>query len=284
MGALSPMHTLLNVNQEDYLLRARSRSTPYKQIAAYLHKTELACRLHHHQMTFGAQRRPDALTVNVARSEGSHSPRSIEENTFSCYATPTIMVTCSSSPCRSFSPSPASTSAKSSTSPCTSTGTESHSPEQHQKPQLMTSTYNHGIGLTWPHASSSMLPPPSAVKDHPDLSRALHEYAKYNSAFWSSVASQYGSPSQSPSELEAAFYSALERNGPPSPRSVQPYLTAMDWSYVPFTNSPRASSSKPQETINDILHSPSPKRCISVSSLLNLEKDTGSNKWSTSGP
>jgi hypothetical protein len=39
------------------LLQARQRKMPYKHIAAHLNKTELACRLHYHQLSHGSNRR-----------------------------------------------------------------------------------------------------------------------------------------------------------------------------------------------------------------------------------
>ncbi|KAK2828971.1 hypothetical protein FQN49_007221 [Arthroderma sp. PD_2] len=43
--------------EDAYLYRARMLKTPYKRIAAHLCKTELACRLHYHQMASGSLRR-----------------------------------------------------------------------------------------------------------------------------------------------------------------------------------------------------------------------------------
>ena len=41
---------------------------PYKHIAAHLQKTELACRLHYHQLSFGAKRRRRTPSVSSAKS------------------------------------------------------------------------------------------------------------------------------------------------------------------------------------------------------------------------
>lgn len=41
---------------------------PYKHIAAYLNKTDLACRLHHHQLSSGTKRRRRGSSVSSARS------------------------------------------------------------------------------------------------------------------------------------------------------------------------------------------------------------------------
>ena len=41
---------------------------PYKHIAAHLQKTELACRLHYHQLSFGTKRRRRTLSVSSMKS------------------------------------------------------------------------------------------------------------------------------------------------------------------------------------------------------------------------
>ena len=41
---------------------------PYKHIAAHLQKTELACRLHYHQLSFGTKRRRRGSSVSSVRS------------------------------------------------------------------------------------------------------------------------------------------------------------------------------------------------------------------------
>lgn len=46
---------------------------PYKHIAAHLQKTELACRLHYHQLSFGTQRRRRTLSVSSTRSIHQHA-------------------------------------------------------------------------------------------------------------------------------------------------------------------------------------------------------------------
>lgn len=45
-----------STDEENYLIETRLRKMPYKHIAAYLKKTELACRLHYHQLSFGNKR------------------------------------------------------------------------------------------------------------------------------------------------------------------------------------------------------------------------------------
>ena len=58
--------------QESYLLQTRLQKMPYKHIAAHLNKTELACRLHYHQLSHGSTRRKRTTSC----SSGSSDPAS----------------------------------------------------------------------------------------------------------------------------------------------------------------------------------------------------------------
>ncbi|KAM4062660.1 hypothetical protein HRG_007488 [Hirsutella rhossiliensis] len=59
-------------DEEAYLLQTRLQKMPYKHIAAHLNKTELACRLHYHQLSHGSTRRKRATSC----SSGSSDPAS----------------------------------------------------------------------------------------------------------------------------------------------------------------------------------------------------------------
>ena len=48
---------ILTLFQEEFLLQSRTDRLPYKRIAAHLAKSELACRLHYHQLTVARHRR-----------------------------------------------------------------------------------------------------------------------------------------------------------------------------------------------------------------------------------
>ncbi|KKF94201.1 hypothetical protein CFO_g3426 [Ceratocystis platani] len=81
--------------EEVYLLQTRLQKMPYKHIAAHLKKTELACRLHYHQLSHGSSRRKRANSESSGSSgqsptlasaataspmyaaESAHIPRSI---------------------------------------------------------------------------------------------------------------------------------------------------------------------------------------------------------------
>ncbi|KAL8735378.1 MAG: hypothetical protein Q9166_000923 [cf. Caloplaca sp. 2 TL-2023] len=49
--------------EENYLIETRMHKMPYKHIATTLKKTELACRLHYHQLSFGSKRRRRTASV-----------------------------------------------------------------------------------------------------------------------------------------------------------------------------------------------------------------------------
>ena len=59
---------MLTLTKENYLIETRQHKMPYKHIAAHLQKTELACRLHYHQLSFGTKRRRRTSSVSSARS------------------------------------------------------------------------------------------------------------------------------------------------------------------------------------------------------------------------
>lgn len=64
---------MLTVTQEVYLLQTRLQKMPYKHIAAHLKKTELACRLHYHQLSHGSNRRKRTTSMSSSGSS-THSP------------------------------------------------------------------------------------------------------------------------------------------------------------------------------------------------------------------
>ncbi|KAK4227754.1 hypothetical protein QBC38DRAFT_183146 [Podospora fimiseda] len=60
--------------EEVYLLQTRLQKMPYKHIAAHLKKTELACRLHYHQLSHGSNRRKRTTSMSSGSSASGHSP------------------------------------------------------------------------------------------------------------------------------------------------------------------------------------------------------------------
>ncbi|KAB2574588.1 hypothetical protein BFW01_g6453 [Lasiodiplodia theobromae] len=54
--------------EEAYLLQTRMQKMPYKHIAQHLKKTELACRLHYHQLSHGSHRRKRNASISSTTS------------------------------------------------------------------------------------------------------------------------------------------------------------------------------------------------------------------------
>ncbi|KAI9847716.1 MAG: hypothetical protein M1837_001964 [Sclerophora amabilis] len=54
--------------EEVYLLQTRLQKMPYKHIATHLRKTELACRLHYHQLSHGTNRRKSSVSISSVSS------------------------------------------------------------------------------------------------------------------------------------------------------------------------------------------------------------------------
>ncbi|KAF3932868.1 hypothetical protein ABW19_dt0210475 [Dactylella cylindrospora] len=66
--------------EETYLLQKRSEKVAYKKIALQLNKTELACRLHFHQLQRGSNRRRRNLSLSSSDGTGAMTP-SVYSNT-----------------------------------------------------------------------------------------------------------------------------------------------------------------------------------------------------------
>lgn len=264
-------------NQEAYLLRTRRNKMPYKHIAAQLRKTELACRLHYHQMSYGSNRRKRGTSVSSLNSSTSYTPGSSIQDpspAHSPYVTPM-------------------------TSPSTSPRTyASHlsdnlsSPPLYQGPQLpllpkpvmsegrpvlpspseWANNMRLNTELKLPSASELLRSPPI------DPSRLRDLYEAHRKNFWSQIANQYSPNSQiSAQDLEAAFFAEhgapSARGQPPTPepspqnradgRFCPPMLNAMEpHAFGGFNSTPasRGLSSPPNSAnkcaVNALLNGP----------------------------
>ncbi|KAI0399160.1 hypothetical protein F4802DRAFT_611091 [Xylaria palmicola] len=231
-------------DEEVYLLQTRLQKMPYKHIAAHLKKTELACRLHYHQLSHGSNRRKRTTSVSSGSSSGQ-SP-----------VLPAINASSNQeSPSRDMTP------------PGSAGGLESASPDFHNsiqlprilsgnnvsprlptilpKPASMTlSTGMTSPALSFPTPVSDSarslgpspfpqpsplgqtpslrldctLPPPSAQVDMPRL-QAI--YAAHRSSFWGAIASDYGS-GVSPIVLEQAWKANMFAGGSQTPITPAP--------------------------------------------------------------
>ena len=195
------------------MLQTRMQKMPYKHIASHLNKTELACRLHYHQLSHGSHRRKRTHSVSSAASSMSAG---------STAQTPDLRHYRSGS---EFEESPASE--------------FQSSPPSHFHPRSRSSTTSstgsrHKVLLPKPTPLTPRTTPdpvPSGLRIHTggqplypgsvDTDRLRYIYESHRAAFWASVAAEYGS------DVSAAMLEEVWRNGtfngigvkPPTPSS-----------------------------------------------------------------
>ncbi|KAI1636297.1 hypothetical protein F4809DRAFT_393542 [Biscogniauxia mediterranea] len=224
-------------DEEVYLLQTRLQKMPYKHIAAHLKKTELACRLHYHQLSHGSNRRKRTTSVSSGSStghspimpatvpspirecsprdpsppgsSGSHDPSSPVYTT--SMQLPSIMTSSSSMSPRlpAILPKPAKmTFTPASAAP--TLGYPTPMPDSARSlapsPFPQPSPIGHGPNL---RLDCSSLPPPSTQVDVPRL-QAI--YAAHRSSFWGAVAAEYGA-GVSPIVLEQAWKANMLAGG-----------------------------------------------------------------------
>ncbi|EFX05193.1 hypothetical protein CMQ_7755 [Grosmannia clavigera kw1407] len=125
-------------DEEVYLLQTRLQKMPYKHIAAHLKKTELACRLHYHQLSHGSNRRKRTTSVSSASSGGCHSP---------------ILSASVPSPIHEYSPTP---------SPPGSSDSYGSDPSGLQLPSNMAAAVSSGSSVSSPRLPT-ILPKPASM-------------------------------------------------------------------------------------------------------------------------
>ncbi|KAK8065756.1 hypothetical protein PG997_012503 [Apiospora hydei] len=197
-------------DEEVYLLQTRLQKMPYKHIAAHLKKTELACRLHYHQLSHGSNRRKRTTSMSSTRyhdpprlpgssgSYGPHSPSQIQ--------LPSIMTNSTDASPRlpAILPKPVAMSMSQLGYP-TPTSETSRALAPSPFPQQTPASHNPALRL-----DCSMPQPPTHV--NVDLPRLHSIYAAHRNSFWGAVANDYGTGA-SPAILEQAWKSSMV-NGP----------------------------------------------------------------------
>ena len=256
-------HCLL---QEAYLIETRNQKMPYKHIAVHLKKTELACRLHYHQLSYGNKnRRRSASVSSIGSTEWSLTSSSDRR----VQGTPQRQLPAFSLP---------------------------STPETHQ------STINSQS--TSPQNHIPILPKPQPTSQRPvqqtkalrlvtedikefkenqviDTARLNRIYDAHRVSFWSLIAHNYGC-NLSPATLEEAWrqsQGAIHSNLPPtpctSPHSPEapslpnvPASATVDYSkgFTPV-NTPRSSISAP---------SAADRGTFAISFLLTADKEVRS--------
>ncbi|KAH9886173.1 hypothetical protein F4778DRAFT_485025 [Xylariomycetidae sp. FL2044] len=229
-------------DEEVYLLQTRLQKMPYKHIAAHLKKTELACRLHYHQLSHGSNRRKRTTSVSSASSSGhspilqaaipspirecsprdmsppgssgSHEPVSPPDYSTSVQL-PRILTGANVSPrLPAILPKPASMSLSSSASMASPVcGYPTPVPDTARSlgpsPFPQPSPVSQGPALRL----DCSLPPPSANVDIPRLHSI---YGAHRSSFWTAIAAEYGS-GVGPVVLEQAWKASLLAGGNHTP-------------------------------------------------------------------
>jgi hypothetical protein len=189
--------------EENYLLQTRMQKMPYKHIAAHLKKTELACRLHYHQLSHGSHRRKRNNSVS---------------STTSCSSAGTSAAYGMVAEQDAYSQSSRHSSPMSYTgSPHVRAGSVSNSPgrSQHKillpKPRTLTPSgspepYN-GLRI-----NTEVTHQPKVV----DTDRLRSIYEARRQQFWATVAADYGAD-VSPAQLEEIWRNGSNAVRPPTP-------------------------------------------------------------------
>ncbi|KAL1798255.1 hypothetical protein ACET3X_002292 [Alternaria dauci] len=190
-------------DEETYLLQTRMQKMPYKHIAAHLKKTELACRLHYHQLSHGSHRRKrnNSVSSNASCSSSGTAPvysMAVDQDGYSQSSR-------HSSP-MSYSGSPHVRANSITTSPGRS---------QHKillpKPRTLTprgspEPYN-GLRI-----NTEVAHQPKVV----DTDRLRSIYEARRQQFWATVAADYGTD-VSPAQLEEIWRNGSNAVRPPTP-------------------------------------------------------------------
>ena len=250
---------------------------PYKHIAAHLKKTELACRLHYHQLSHGSNRRKRTSSVGASSSAGSvtHSP---------------IMSHSMPSPINENGPMHP-----------TTPPTYNYSPQSPQHIQLpAASTLLPRSGSNSPPRNVShpvaILPKPSpprrALSDSAanpplrldcdvattqlsmasvDKGRLQHIYEAHRASFWGVIAAEYGQGA-SPLLLEETWKRGIATNAPPTPCVSPDQHTINSGAYHGYSNKQMHQLPTPVQETN--------KSATSISALLGIVSSTNLNSQS----
>lgn len=207
--------------QEVYLLQTRLQKMPYKHIAAHLKKTELACRLHYHQLSHGSnrRRRTNSITSSgtasttqspimqhsmpspIHESMNSHS-QSPSDYTYSPQSQPIVQLPSTSNLlARSTSNSPP--------------RTISHPVAILPKPSPARRNISDSAASPPLRLDCDVVPSSMNISTI-DKERLRQIYKAHRASFWSVIAAEYGG-SVSPLLLEEAWKRGIATNAPPTP-------------------------------------------------------------------
>ncbi|KAK2734042.1 hypothetical protein FQN57_001877 [Myotisia sp. PD_48] len=291
--------------EESYLLRTRMQKMPYKHISAYLHKTELACRLHYHQMTYGnnRKRRAGSLCSSSSLDSTFHPVEDSSSDHKSTASSPAPqpspgLASVSGSPL----PSIRHISSRSRThipilpKPVISSS-EKHSQQLQSQAQTRPESYKQ-LHFSTPATRSEEQAHRSPGREHYiDSARLRSLYDSHRDSFWAFLATEYSKGGAIPGhKLEEAFFndmlSPFQGPSPPTPRP-----SPLIGSQTVYKGSPRHENSRfltpppplhrpggfhavnePQKQSSPQQRSQSPVQKCAVASLLTVEKEVWASK------
>ncbi|KAL6714134.1 hypothetical protein ACLMJK_008628 [Lecanora helva] len=250
--------------EEAYLIETREHKMPYKHIASQLKKTELACRLHYHQLSFGSKSRRQPSMSPYERQ--SIPP---EEERVEALAPQKHLP--------SFSPpsSPPDTMEYYSMDP-------SKAPQSHKPilPKPVPSNHRRGQGTKPLRLVTEDVDHYQEKAQYVDIARLDRIYDEHRLHFWSTIARSYGC-NLSPAALEEAWYRAHGMSGsrfPPTPRGSPSAASTAVSSATPYSAMSAIDTSKGFTPVNPTDYF-TPKQTstrnnsFSVSSLLTEDKE-----------
>ncbi|KAA8913423.1 hypothetical protein FN846DRAFT_930035 [Sphaerosporella brunnea] len=200
--------------EEVYLLQKRLDRVAYKKIASHLEKTELACRLHYHQLSHGGNRRKRNNSVssngsNTSAPSPAASPSAASPSAASPSATKSFATT-------SFSPVNAAGAIQKPGTPSTAMSKIKGKPLL-PKPADGPAT---GAGaISMPHRQNNAKGKPLRVNCNPDAvdKEKLKRLVKANEhKFWEMIAAQYGEPVDG-EQLRNIWQKGMGIEAPPTP-------------------------------------------------------------------
>jgi hypothetical protein len=195
---------------------------PYKHIAAHLKKTELACRLHYHQMSYGNNGRRRSASISSTGSFNSISATGeVSDNAFHTQLSPVV--------------SPSSSPEPSSRRIASFDSTPTQAPRAHV-PILPKPGMNYAPLTLEPSTdrirsqdssrlrTSSTYPYKREEQTHINFGRLLSIYETHRDSFWSKIAAEYSRDERevSATEVEKAITRTLSQSAtrsqlPPTP-------------------------------------------------------------------
>ena len=220
-------------DQEAFLLRTRMQKMPYKQIAAQLKKTELACRLHYHQLAHGSHRRRRTSSVcSIGSTRSADVALSMSRYHVNHEYAP---ITPAHSP-RLGSPintlqgaSPANRFSAVNSSPAHGLSSKMLLPKPHLLKQTTSRSATpdslNGSAIGGPlrintadvllaRGASLSVPPQPGTKVNVEKLRAIYESRRQ--AFWADIAAEYGADVTA-AELEHVWRHGTHLSRPPTP-------------------------------------------------------------------